>query len=445
MDYNPSDEKSILEFAKRLEGKRLGEVISEKRVKGHATVRKGKVGLLYELYFGLKPCNESRPDFYEASVELKTVPLVRGADGKVRIKERTVISMINYMKIVKEEWENASVHKKLRKVLFIFFIVELGKPVSDYMTKKVMLWSPDRYDNAFFELDYEVVRSKVRAGKAHEISEGDCKYLGACRKGAGKGRDMREQPYSKVSAPSRAFALKPCFTKLVLEKSTGAAEFESLVKNLDITDPKMFEEEVLKSYSKYEGKTIGQLAKGFRIPAGSKSFAAMVIRRCLGAKRNESRIEEFDKMGVSIKVVRLDEKENPREAMSFPRFNHMEVIDEAWEDSEFLSQVSRLLIVIMRGKDKHDMSKDTLGNAFFWSPSNKQLKIMEKEWSMFVKLIKAGKADRLPTASETEIVHVRPHAKDSSDTEMAPGRKRVVKKCFWLNKAFIKSIIEDAR
>jgi DNA mismatch repair protein MutH len=127
--------------------------------------------------------------------------------------------------------------------------------------------------------------------------------------------------------------------------------------------------------------------------------------------------------------------------MSFPKFNHMEIAEEGWEDSEFLQQIGRLFIVVMRGPDRHDMSKDELGEAFFWSPTEKQLKTMRREWEMYVNLIKRGKADRLPPESETKIIHVRPHARDSSDKEKAPGGKRVVKKCFWLNKRFVKVLI----
>jgi DNA mismatch repair protein MutH len=443
--FDSLDEKSILAFAKRLEGKTLDEAVKlEKPLEGSPAVRKGKVGLIYEAYFGLPPSNESEPDFPEVGIELKVVPLVKGADGRLRIKERTAVSMINYMRIVKETWETASVRKKLRRILFIFFEVRPGKSEAAYLTKSVFLWSPSHIDERFFDFDWTGTKKKVEQGKAHEISEADSVYLGAVRKGAGKGKDLQPQPFSGIQAPSRAFALKQCFTRMLFERQNNkTAEFESLIQNLDIDDPADFERIVLDNYRRYKGKTIGELAGLFKVPNKSKSFCAMVIRRCLGAKSPNSRIEEFEKMGIAIKTVRLDADGNPREAMSFPKMDYMDIADEEWEDSDFFSQIQRLFIVPLYSKGRTQTKEDVLGEAFFWSPMMEQMKTIKEEWEMYRDEIKAGKADSLTVASKTLMVHVRPHALDSDDKEEAPGGKMVVKKCFWFNKGFVKNIIEE--
>lgn len=444
--YDPKDESSILRFAHRLIGKPLGELqIPGESLSGDPSIRKGKVGLIYESYFGIHPGNDERPDFVESGVELKTVPLIKGKRGRLRIKERTVISMINYMRIVNESWETASVRKKLKRILFIFFVVDPGRPESEYVTKEVFLWSPTAMDEIFFRVDWTEVQVKVKEGKAHELSEADSVYLAAVRKGAGKGKDTQKQPFNDISAPSRAFALKQCFTKMLLEKQVNkTAEFESLIKNLDISNPEDFERLVLDNYSRYEGRTIGELAKRFRVPDKAKSFCSMVIRRCLGAKSPNARIEEFEKMGISIKTVRLDAKRTPREAMSFPKIDYMGIVDEDWEDSDFNSQIQRLFIVPLHTQGRKETKKDILGKAFFWSPSKEQLKIIKKEWEGYRDEIKAGRADSLTVASKTKLIHVRPHARDSKDTENAPGGKNVVKKCFWFNRSFVKNLIETS-
>ena len=53
-----------------------------------------------------------------------------------------------------------------------------------------------------------LIINKIRAGKAHEISEGDTNYLGACTKGA-NADSVREQPFNSIVAKQRAFCLKP--------------------------------------------------------------------------------------------------------------------------------------------------------------------------------------------------------------------------------------------
>ena len=77
----------------------------------------------------------------------------------------------------------------------------------------------------------------------------------------------------------------------------------------------------------------------------------------------------------------------------------------------------------------------------FWSPTPEQLDGIRAEWKLYRDLIRAGHADRLPTATETRYIHVRPKAANSRDTDDAPVIGPVVRKCFWLNKPFVRDIL----
>jgi DNA mismatch repair protein MutH len=79
-----------------------------------------------------------------------------------------------------------------------------------------------------------------------------------------------------------------------------------------------------------------------------------------------------------------------------------------------------------------------------WKPSPVELDPLRAEWVKFRDEIRAGRADRLPPASTTRMIHVRPHARDSKDTEEAPGVGPVVKKSFWLNREFVAQLIQDS-
>ena len=49
-----------------------------------------------------------------------------------------------------------------------------------------------------------------------------------------------------------------------------------------------------------------------------------------------------------------------------------------------------------------------------------------------------NKADyNLPKASENPVCHVRPHARNSSDTFSLPDGRQYPKQCFWLNNSYI--------
>jgi DNA mismatch repair protein MutH len=122
----------------------------------------------------------------------------------------------------------------------------------------------------------------------------------------------------------------------------------------------------------------------------------------------------------------------------------MEVWKEEWEESDLLQQLDRMLIVpLVRSERKTPKEKQVWGHAFFWSPTSDQLAGIECEWRDYGRRIQAGEANRLPGASQTKYIHVRPHARDSSDTEQAPRVGQVVKKCFWLNQDFIATIVEE--
>ena len=73
--------------------------------------------------------------------ELKVVPLRRtGSD--VRVKERTVITMIDYVRLIEETWPTSAVRSKL-DILFMFFEDVLGAPKASFPILAVDLFRPD--------------------------------------------------------------------------------------------------------------------------------------------------------------------------------------------------------------------------------------------------------------------------------------------------------------
>ena len=98
------DEEQILRSARRLEGHTINEMkppCSSIEVREHGG--KGGFGQYLEnAWFGLETNSFSRPDFYPVPLELKATPLKRDANNTLVPKERLVLSIINFMEIVKE-------------------------------------------------------------------------------------------------------------------------------------------------------------------------------------------------------------------------------------------------------------------------------------------------------------------------------------------------------
>ena len=49
--------------------------------------------------------------------------------------------------------------------------------------------------------------------------------------------------------------------------------------------------------------------------------------------------------------------------------------------------------------------------------------------------------NNLPKQSENRVAHVRPHARDASDTYPLPDGREMTKQCFWFNRTYVESII----
>lgn len=445
-DGDAATEAEVLEYAKKLRGKRLRDVLpASGRVAESKPGDKGAVGQLVERAFGLARSSEQRPDFGNAGIELKVVPLKRSSRS-VRSKERTSVTMIDYGALVDETWQTAKVRKKIEKILFVFYYhVDKGNPL-DTVIEETVLWIPQGELLPQLRSDWSVVRKKVLDGLAHEISEGDGRVLGAATKGAGGGKLVDQPRNQAVRAKPRAWALKPALTTwLYEEKRAGKKPVISLRDALKLKPAEGFEDAVLQRLESYEGRTLAEVAKLLGVPISkAKSAAAILVRRAIGVLDEKALIREFKERGIQIKIVPLSPAGRPYEAMSFPKFNHMEVWKEEWEESDLLQQLDRMLVVpLVRAERKTPKERQVWGRAFFWSPSADQLNGIECEWRDYCRRIQAGEANKLPGASQTRYIHVRPHARDSRDTELAPRVGQVVKKCFWLNQDFIARVVAE--
>ncbi|MGZ8625774.1 MAG: MutH/Sau3AI family endonuclease, partial [Actinomycetota bacterium] len=108
-DYRTATEAEILQRADLLEGLRLGDIPGATFTATDPRRGRQEVGWAVEAWFGIPPNAIPGPDFPGAGIELKTIPLVRGVGRQLRVKERTVISLIDYLHLAEESWDSATV------------------------------------------------------------------------------------------------------------------------------------------------------------------------------------------------------------------------------------------------------------------------------------------------------------------------------------------------
>ncbi len=431
--YDPADPDSIDSFAGGLIKKTLREVSDVKD--SDISRGKGDLGTLVErFYFYHTPPNDHEPDFPEAGLELKTTGLKRLKNGKLVPKERLVLGMISYHDVVKENFEESYILKKTRFMLVLFYLYTKGLPVIDMRFLAKHLWPLSPEDLKLIRDDWLTIVKKIEAGKAHELSEGDTLYLGACTKAA-TASDRTSQPNSIEPAKPRAFALKASYIKTLLELDTVKKHmYDNFLKAVPT---RSLEDEVIEKLRPFIGNTAESLfnSLGKDINQASKHRYALLAYRMLGVKSKG--LVEFQKAGIIVKTVRLSQKGTPKEDVSFPHFDYMEIIEDTWEDSDFkdITESKFFFIVFQEDEDENLIFK---GGQFWNMPADDRAEA-ERVWHETVRRIKAKQADFLPNKKFSAVAHVRPHGRKGSDTLPAPGGLNEVKKCFWLNASYVAS------
>lgn len=439
MEYDASSPKSIVEYSKKLPGHSLDELINFAE-QAENFKNKGNLGnLVEEYFFKIHPGNEQVPDFKEAGVELKTTGIVKKKDGKYKAKERLVLTMIDYLGLANETWDNNSLMKKCKQMLILFYIYDSSVPaIKRKFALKPLLWDFPQSDLEIIKQDWQIIVDKIKAGKAHELSEGDTFYLAACRKGSGGSKEpLRRQPFSDELAKSRAFSLKPSYVNKMVEAadSNDEDQDDSLFSS-SYQASIGFANVVRMRLHKYIGKTVDEISAmlNFYNLNNDKSFRRSLVIRMLGGKTKQ--LKELSEADVELKVITVKEDYKPKEDMSFPYFSYTEIVNQDWEDSDFFNILERkFLFAVFQEED----GKMIFKGANFWNMPYSDKKEAQLVWERTKKQIKEGFAENLPKKSENSVAHVRPHARNASDTIETPQGSFLVKKCFWLNSDYIQT------
>ena len=461
LPYNPSDKSSIIEYAKKLKGKSLRQICDSK-VLEHSYSGKGNFGqVLEKFYFGYEPNSLAEADFAQIGMELKSSPLKQLKNNEYRSKERLVLNIINYVNVVNQNFENSDFVKKNASILLIFYLHQADFDILDYLIKLVDEWSFPSTDLEIIKKDWELITKKIADGKAHELSEGDTFYLGACTKGA-NALSVRKQPFSEIPAKQRAYSFKQGYVNHIIASIANESKeiYGNLIPNAQVAKKQTIEEIVISKFKPFYGKTEDEIVKilNIEINTKAKSFYANLTKAILGISLDKE-IEEFEKAEIIVKTVRLKENNLPKEDISFPNFKYEEIVNQVWEDSDFKDVLEHKFLFVFF---KFDNKKLVLKKVKFWNMPYSDLIEVEKVWSKTKQIIekgeivkeiktnKKGKQIRLtnfPGKKFSSISHVRPHATNALDTYKLPEKDKLTnqneytKHCFWLNNTYVKNQI----
>lgn len=452
--YNRGLTKEEIEnIGEEVVGKTFGELGEFKYDLDDFNYKGGMGVLMEENVFQYDANNDANPDFYNAGIELKVTPIKKNKNSTYSAKERLVLNIINYMEEYKNTFETSSFWRKNEILYLMFYLWEEGVPRSNYKIIKHLLYTYPEEDLLIIKQDWEVIVNKIRNGLAHEISEADTLYLGACTKGANK-ESVREQPFSEILAKQRAYCLKTSYMTNLVRTKVMDEYTESLISAEELHN-KTFEESLYDKIKSFIGKSKSELIKKFGLNPKSKDVIERIFAKMLGIKGKVNDTDEFQKANITCKTIRVNKDNTITESMSFPAFKYKEIILEEWETSTLRNTFSenKYLFVIFKEKN----------NEFYFSGIklwNMPLSILDTEvksvWDKTIEVIKSGeivksidktRKTNFPGMKENNVAHVRPHGRDSKDVFELPvadkltGSNVYTKHCFWLNNKYIERII----
>ena len=472
-DYDNKNEKSILEYASKLEGLTFREIIyayksycaingidyDKEKLSVLETNAKGQLGgLIEKYYFGYEPNSDQQADFNDVGIELKQTPLDLTSKNKYRAGERLSITNISYNEPVIENFYDSHVWEKINKILLVQYLRDKSKDRLDYEIKKVSLYEPTTEDLKIIIDDYNKINEYLKAGKAHELSEGMTTYLGACTKGSTANDSWRPQYYGdKIPAKKRNYCLKQSYMNYLVNERLFK-ETESIITNSELLKNQTFEELIVERINHYIGKTDLELCEKFSVDyKKDKQLWATLAYRMLGIKSNKA--SEFVKANIIVKAIRIEENNKIKEHMSFPHIKFKELLEDEWEDSwpyNYFEQ-TRFLFVIYKKID----GRYTLLGSQMWNMPTDILNTKIKEcWECVRNVLKEGVVltktnngikNNFPGKDFNGITHLRPHASKSAylledgtiignietDADELPDGRMMTKQCFWLNNTYI--------
>ena len=438
-------------------GKSVNDILNEEIVTVEdKDANKGGLGQLIEKYlFGMDNNSDSEPDFMPAGIELKVTPYKKIKGDKLSAKERLVLNIIDYMTEYKNTFRSSHFWYKNNKIQLLWYLWEANKDKKDLIiTHEKLLELEKNEDLKQIEEDWNFIINKIREGKAHEISEADTMYLGACSKGA-NALSTREQPFSDIPAMQRAFCFKNSYMTQLVRKYIGDySNVEKILKGTNDT----FNEFVLNIIAKYKGKSQNELMKEFNIDTKAKNVNSMLISRMFNVKSKLSETEEFQKAKIIPKTIRIEENGRIKESISFPYFKYTDIVNQDWETSDLREELetTKYMFFIFKMENGEYIFK---GIKLWNMPEiDIETSVMEM-WKKTYNTIKTGnivksiengiRKTNFVGMSENNVCHVRPHGRNANDVCKLPvadkltGATEYTKHCFWINNNYIRKIFNE--
>ena len=450
--------EEIVTIAKSAIGKTFRELKDKESVTiSEKSCNKGDLGQYVErTLYGIENNNKSEPDFMPAGIELKVTPYKKNKDGSLSAKERLVLNIIDYSTEYQKEFRSSHFWFKNSKIELIWYLSEKEKQKLDYTITHEKFLELDCSEDIYqIENDWNTIIQKIKEGKAHEISEADTMYLGACTKGVNK-ESKKKQPFSNEKAKQRAFCFKTSYMTSLVRKYIGTyKDVEKVLKDTNYS----FDAFVNNVIYKYKDKTQAELMKELNVDSKAKNIFSVLINRMFHVKTNLRNTDEFLKANIIPKTVRVEENGKIKESMSLPYFRFDEIVNTSFENSNLKDQLetTKYMFFIFQ----HTRNGYVFKGIKLWNMPKEMIeKEVKKVYEKTQKIIQSGEIvhhidsrgrwiNNFPKKKDNLVCHVRPHGINAKDTFPLPvadkqmGISEFTKQSFWINNSYLKEIVKE--
>jgi len=479
MDEIEKKRRQYLEKAEKMDGETIEQIDTTNYLDDPKN--KGNIGQVVQIFLGQNPNSNPTADFPDAQMELKVtglIPYKKTKNGNVyHAKERLVLNMINYINDRGVPFERSHLLSKCDCMMITCY--EYIRPEHDKAVNyksfpiiKSFIYQLTDEDKSIIKSDYDTILGMINDSKAELISESSTNYLAACRKGAGKGKDLQDQLGSDVKAPTRAFSFKASFLTALIRKYVSNETFEHIV-----SETKNPIDYILERTEKYKGKHVSELQKIFpKVNAKAKNAYALYVSAMANLK-DLTKTEEFVKANIIVKAVRVEKDGHIEQDMSFGNINFEDTTVESWRESKWSNyfEGASLFLCVFRNMNPEEDSNgkampkdyvfdgikiyrlpDIVSDGFIRFTYDKASETLMK--GDIVRGIKTTNGSKITTLHMTNFVgkktnpvsHIRPKGQDFARGQkplLVPdkltGSKTYLGQCLWLDQRFIQAIIED--
>lgn len=416
------DYQIVCAKAKKLEGK-FFEEINLKSCFSSKSHDKGKIGLVVEEYLGVEKNNKKEPDFANINLELKVCGL-RSIENKLIPKERISLSMLNPQEILKyPQFINSPLYDKVKRILYVWYIYH--KNISNIKFEKVNMVNLDKISKTIFkqiEKDYEFLYNQVKEGKCHEFSEKNTKYLGVARKGSGGWKEKKiKQPNSKELFYRRAFTFKKNIANIFFEENDSLNE--------DVVD------KIKQMIKPYLNRTFKDLKLELNIDSTPKNIASLIFKKILGSQFKTWQEKNPGYFLKTFPLINGRVKEHFKINISL---NNLIIKEKEWKKTRFY-EIENNEFICLLVNHKSPIENSTFLGIKTFSLNDDEIEDLRKIYCRLIENTKKGELvqynnkGQKTTNIKGKFWHVRPSAKNSSDTIQTRKNEEIYKLALWLN------------